>query len=130
MGNCLNITKMSLVRNMRFTENSPCPETQNKMVSNSKGVEVMLYVRNLLFSALHNYDCVPIHVYIYTHMHTDSSIHYLSGEWSILGPQHSSTTHHCPVCLPAPRPNGQLCSETARGARPTTAAASGGRYLL
>ena len=29
------------MRNMRFTEN-PCPETQNKMVSSSKEVEVMV----------------------------------------------------------------------------------------
>ena len=27
---------------MRFTEYSPCPETQNKMASSSKGVEVMV----------------------------------------------------------------------------------------
>ena len=26
----------------RFTENSPCPETQNKMVSSSKGMEVII----------------------------------------------------------------------------------------
>ena len=36
----------------RFPENSPCPETQNKMVSSSKGVKVVVSGLDHWFSAL------------------------------------------------------------------------------
>ena len=47
-----NELKSGLVRNMiLFPENSPCPETQNKMGSRSKGVDVILSPSNVNIQA-------------------------------------------------------------------------------
>ena len=71
--------------------------------------------------ALHSIKCVA-----HTCTHTDSSLHNMSSEWSILVSQHSTTTHHCSGQISPSRTHGQLYLEITRSTITSTATASCG----
>ena len=74
---------LSLVRNMRFPENSPCPKTQNRMFSSSRRVKIM--VCGLDHSGSQPFNYIPMYCPLYLSIY---AVHIVA------------STIYCPLPIP------------------------------